>query len=553
MDKQELAEELSNNFSYLKTERAKFESEWETCENYVAPSVFGFNNTERERPKRPTRFTSRPSNFFKILVTGLVGYSASPNIVWLKLSLEDEKALDSYGVKDWLESVERVIYAELNRTNFYVNLPKLVSSAGLYGHGVMLIDESPDLKMRFTVIPTADIYLDTDDNGNPDTIYRVINLTLRQAVIKFGKENLSSDLQLDYEDKARWNKNVEILHATYKRSSYNPEQKDGKNKEWASVYMETAKKHIIKESGYDTNPYAVFYWDQIPGTAYSESPASHALSDVKVLNKTNEARLKVAQLSAEPPMNVPESMRGQESVIPGGMNYMDKTGQVMSPVQTGANFPITLQVTEYTENCIKDWFHVDFFLTLQNQQRVLTATEVLELQGEKAATLAPLIVNLNSALSSCVERIVSILSTQNKLPMPPQALVENNNFLKIDFVGPLAQAQKKYHSTGGAAQALNFITPVQQLSPASMDWIDFDLFVKEMLESQGMPQRIIREQDDVDKIRAVRAEQQAQMQQQQMQMEQQKNLLGNLNKLNEPIKQGSVMQELTNQLKGGFE
>ena len=44
-----------------------------------------------------------------------------------------------------------------------------------------------------------------------------------------------------------------------------------------------------------------------------------------------------------------------------------------------------------------------------------------------------------------------------------------------------------------------------------------------------------------------------QSQQQQMQMEQQKNLLGNLNKLNEPIKQGSVMQELTNQLKGGFE
>ena len=55
------------------------------------------------------------------------------------------------------------------------------------------------------------------------------------------------------------------------------------------------------------------------------------------------------------------------------------------------------------------------------------------------------------------------------------------------------------------------------------------------------------------KIRQQRAEQQAQMQQQQMQMEQQKNLLGNLNKLNEPIKQGSVMQELSNQLKGGFE
>lgn len=553
MENQELAEDLSNTFSYLKTERAKHEAEWETCENYVAPSIYGFNSSEKDRPKRPIRFTSRPSNFFKILVTGLVGYSASPNIVWLKLSLEYEKDLESYGVKDWLESVEKIIYAELNRTNFYSCLPKFVSNAGLFGHGVLLIDESPDFGMRFTVVPIPDIYLDIDENGNPDTVYRTLTLTLRQLVAKFGLENISKELQIDYDDKTKWNKSVEVLHAVYKRKSYDPESADAKEKPFASVYMEIAKKHIIKESGYDTNPYSIFYWEQIPGTSYSESPASHALADVKVLNKTNEARLKVAQLSAEPPMNVPESMRGQESVIPGGFNYMDKTGQIMSPIQTGGNFPITLQVTEYTENCIKDWFHVDFFLTLQNQQRVLTATEVLELQGEKAATLAPLIVNLNQALSSCVARIISLLAIQGKLPTPPRRIFENKNFLKIDFVGPLAQAQKKYHSTGGAAQALSFIAPVQQFSPASMDWIDFDLFVKEMLESQGMPQRIIREQDDVDKIRQARAEQHAQMQQQQMQLEQQKNLLGNLNKLNEPIKQGSVMQELSNQLKGGFE
>lgn len=552
MENKDLAEEIANEYSYLKNERGKFEAEWSEVENLVAPSVFGFNTPEN-MPKRPTRFTSRPSNFFKILVTGLVGYSASPNIVWLKLSLEDEKALESYGVKDWLENIERIIYAELNRSTFYACLPKFVSNAGLYGHSVMLIDESQDFGLRFTVIPIKDVYLDIDDNGNTDIVYRTVNLTLRQAAVKFGVENLSSELQLDYEDKQKWNKNIEFVHAVYKRKNYNPEMKDGKNKAWASVYMEAGTNNIVKESGYDTNPYVIFYWDQIPNTAYSESPSSHALSDVKILNKTNEARLKVAQLSAEPPMNVPENMRGQESVIPGGFNYVDKTGQIMTPVQTGANFPITLQVTEYTENCIKDWFHVDFFLTLQNQQRVLTATEVLELQGEKAATLAPLIVNLNAALSQAVKRIISILSTQNKLPMPPQSVLEANNFLKIDFVGPLAQAQKKYHSTGGAAQALQFIAPVQNLSPASLDYVDFDVFVKEMLESQGMPQRIIRETEDVMKIRQQRAEQQAQMQQQQMQMEQQKNLLGNLNKLNEPIKQGSVMQELSNQLKGGFE
>ena len=82
-------------------------------------------------------------------------------------------------------------------------------------------------------------------------------------------------------------------------------------------------------------------------------------------------------------MNVPRTMKGSENVVPGGFNYYDKSDQLMSPIQTGCKFPISLQVTESMENHIGTGFMLIFFLTLQQQQRQLTATEVMELQGEK--------------------------------------------------------------------------------------------------------------------------------------------------------------------------
>ena len=112
----ELIEDITIRLEYLKTERAKREADWNEVQKWVAPSVLKFNSTEKI-PTRPKRFTSRPTNYLKTLVSGITGYSISPNILWQKLSLVDTDLLEQYGVKDWLEAAERVLYAEFARSN----------------------------------------------------------------------------------------------------------------------------------------------------------------------------------------------------------------------------------------------------------------------------------------------------------------------------------------------------------------------------------------------------------------------------------------------------
>ena len=86
--------------------------------------------------------------------------------------------------------------------------------------------------------------------------------------------------------------------------------------------------------------------------------------------------------------------------------------------------------------------------------------------------------------------------------------------------------------------------------PNSADFIDADELMKRALEGQGMPQAIIREDKDVEKIRQMRAEQEQAAQQQAQQAQMLDTIMkGNTTKAPE---QGSVLDGLNKQLAGGL-
>jgi hypothetical protein len=548
----ELIEDLTVRFEHLKTERAKREPDWKEVQQLVAPSVFNWNNPQEKIPKRPRRYTSRPTHYLKTLVSGMTGYSVSPNIVWMKLDFEDNGQADVYGARDWLEDVERVMYTEFKRSNLYTQISKFVECAADYGHAILLVDEQlKDNRLRFTTHKISEVYLDTNEYDDVDTVFRYYSMTLKNAAAFFGEENLSKARQLDYKDKKNWNQELTIIHAVYPRVDADGDAPGAKNMPYASVYIDEGQEHLLQESGYTEFPYAVFIWDPVIGTAYGESPAIHALDDIRLLNKIDEARIKITQMSSDPAYNVPDTMRGQEDVVPGGFNYYQSAGEVIQPIQTGQNYPITLEINQAIENRVKDWFHVDFFLMLQHEGRNnMTATEVMELQGEKAAVLSDLVVNFNAALQKIVSRSFNLLYRQRKIPPMPMDLMGSGARMKVDFIGPLSQSQKKYHESGGIAQGMQLLGNVAQVSPTALDVVDFDQLVKLGLQNAGVSQLIIREDDDIAAIRGERAAMQEQIQQQQLALEEQKNIMGNANKMNEPVKQGSLLEAINQQMGG---
>lgn len=548
---EDLLRDLTARYEELRETRVKFEGRWTEAQEFVDSSILDWNNLGNV-PKQPHRYSSLPCNYLNVLVNGLVGYSISPNIVWFKLSLSDQTLLDEYGVKDWLEDCERVMLAKFNSSNLYTQAAKFVTDAAVIGHSVLLIDE--DIKkrrLRFTKLPANEVYMDINEYGEVDTVYRRYNMTVRNAVHFFGLDKCSDKTKEDYKDVKKWNNVVEIIQAVQPREDYNPEYKDNKNKPYAVYWIDNSNHKIIDESGYDDNPYAVFQWSRYPGFAYGTSPAQDAISDIRGLNIAKKTSWTIAQTSAEPPMKISEDIR-EVNITPRGHTYVTGADQIVEAIRTGENYPITLQVLEDMKQDIRDWFNVDFFLMLQQKTAQMTATEVMELQGEKAATLSNLIVNLNESLLKIIQRSFDILMNAGELPPIPQALQQQATSMKVDFVGPLAQAQKKYHTMGGTLQALNVVGPIMQMYPNAGDFIDGDELMKSAMEGQGLPANIIREDDDVQKIREerIKAQQEEQAKQEQLAMAQ--TLMQNANKMNEPVQQDSIMQQLNNQIGGAF-
>ena len=551
-DKEELIKTLETRWQQLKDNRAKFEGYWTEAQTYADNVVMQWGKPG-EVPDRPKRFTSKPFQYNKTLVAGILGYAVSPSLVWFKLGMENANLLKEYGVKDWLEQCESVLLAMFNRSNFYKETNPAVKDSTCIGHGVIHIEEDiENARIRYTHFPANEIFLDVNGYGEVDTCFRWYADTLRNIVDFFGEDNVSDKMRREIQEPSHWNDSYEILMCVYPRENYNPDFKNAKNMPFACIYLDLKDRHILKESGYREFPFAVFEWERYSGFAYSSSPAQDAMPDIKALNIIKKSSLQIAQTSAEPPMMASQEMHDID-LSPRGITYLPTKDSRLEPVRTGENYPITLQELANYEQAVKDWFYVDYFLALQERNQQMTATEVMELQGEKAATLSTFIVSLNEFLSNIIQRSFNLLMRANMLPPPPMALIKQNAIIKIDFTGPLAQNQKKYHQMGGTVQALNAVGPIMQMFPNAGDFLDGDELMKSTMEGMGMPQNIIREDDDVRKIREerIKAQQEAAAQQQQMAMAQA--LMQNANKMGEAAQEGSMMSEINKKLAGGMD
>ena len=550
MENEELLRNLKTRWEQLKDNRAKFESNWTEAQNYADNVVLNWK-TPGEIPTRAKRYTSKPFNYNKTLVAGILGYAVSPSLVWFKLSLEDPKLLKGWGVKDWLEDCEKEMLAMFNRSNFYRETNPTVKDTTCIGHGTLFMDEDNDFRMRFTHFPANEIFIDINAYGEVDTCFRWYADSLRNVVSYFGEDNVCESMREAYKENTHWNDSYEILMCVYPREDYNLDLKDAKNMPFACVYVDIKNNYILKESGFNEFPFAVFEWERYPGHAYSSSPTQDAMPDIKALNIIKKSSLQIAQTSAEPPMLASQEMKDID-LSPRGITYKPTKDSTLEPVRTGDNYPITLQELANYEEAVKDWYYVDYFLALQQKQGNMTATEVMELQGEKAATLTTFIVNLQEFLSNIITRSFKLLMRAGRLPQPPLSLLQQNVILKIEFTGPLAQNQKKHHQMGGTVQALSAIGPIMQMFPAAGDFIDGDELMRSTMEGMGMPQNIIREENDVQKLREARAKAEAEAQAQQQQMEMAQTLMQNADKIAQAAQEEPGMTGLNRRLTEGM-
>src|ERR1051326_1691602 len=162
------------------------------------------------------------------------------------------------------------------------------------------------------------------------------------------------------------------------------------------------------------------------------------------------------------------------------------------------------------ENIDSAFFADVFLMMAMSDRREITAREIDERHEEKLLMLGPTLFRINEDVTDpLIDRTFNVMNRKGLIPPPPADLQGGD--LQVEYISPFAQAQKQLEVVA-LERFAGFVGQMAQYDPSVLDRVDGDELIGQYAEATGIPPKIVRSMDLVEKLRAQRQQQQ-QMQQ----------------------------------------
>lgn len=499
----------------LWTERSSWVTEWRDISETQQPRAGRFMVTDRNKGDRRNSVVDNTIVFAsRTLAAGLMSGMTSPARPWFKVEIKDKDLMESGPVKEWLHAVTGVLRAIFAASNTYGSLHSLYQELGLFGTGCDIMLPDYDNVTHHYPLTIGEYALATNSKGMVDTVCRQFQMTVAQMAEMFGLDNCSQTVR-DLFNKANYDTWVDVVHLIEPRRDRDYGKRDGKNKKFASCYIEPGKddsNEYLREAGFDKFPALAPRWVVTGNDVYGTGPGMDGRGDNKQLQHHQTRKGQAIDYQTNPPIQVPTRYKeAARARLPGGVFYVDSVGPSQG-VKTA--YEVNLNLGDLREDIIdvrarinKAYF-VDLFMMLANDTRSgITATEVAERHEEKLLMLGPVLERLhNELLSPLIDNTFDFAVKAGILPPAPPEIEDMQ--LSVEFISVLAQAQRAV-----AVQGLDrLVATVGQLAavwPEARHKLDPLQVVDEYGEAYGVNPRIIVPDDRAAK--AIEAEKQQAM------------------------------------------
>lgn len=507
-------------------ERKNFESIWDIITEFITPTQYkSFGATQTAGIKTTRRiFDSTAIKSNQDLSAAIHSTLTNPATQWTKLRFTNDELNNDPEAVSWLQQSNKLLHQELNESKFDQEMSKFYLLFPALGTSILFHEEKP-LKedgtfggFRFRAIHLSEIAFSENSDGVPDVAYRKFQITARQAVERFGKENVSQKI-LDCME-VNPDKEFDYIHALSPRDPAEVDSSSAivapENRAIASVYVNAEDGTISEEGGYHEFPLHIVRWETMPNEVYGRGPGQTAIPDVRTLNKLKEHSLEQQALALRPPLLANQrAVLGTLDVRPGAIGIV-KDINGLKELQTSARFDVAQLSAEELKNSIRQIFFLDKLLLPPREEiGEMSATEVIERTEQMQRVIGPVISRLNSELlQPLVLRSFKMLLRGGRLPEPPASLQGLGLDLDISFVNQLARAQQ-FQDVSNIQSFAQQIGMLAQLDPSAVDLLDVDAAIKHIGKIMGIPEEVITNDKDV----AATREQRAQLQQAQLAME----------------------------------
>ena len=514
------ADQLIQDYEQALSRRRNFESYWQTLHDYFYIESADVNKTYSQGNELDAGnlWDSTTLECSDVFASGFMNYLTPPTSKWSRLRHRNPEYASNKAVSNYLEEVMEEVNYAIGRSNFYDQMFPAYKSSGVYGTTALFEEEDILDDIRFYNMPLKQVCVVEDARSRVNKFYIEFEYTANQAAGRWGEDKLSTEMKEEIKNqKGDSNKHKFLLYIA-ERHKREIQKSDKKNLPIEATWIDIKGRMTVEESGYNEFPAFCHRFDKRPFIPWGFSPAMKALPFARLLNAIAKTNLRAMMKATDPPIAVPHNaFLAPFNMNPRAINaYKKEVMDSGKDIFAFGNFGdpgIGLNAVEYYSGKVKTLMYQDVFLAFSNITKDMNNPEIMERINEKMTMLGPAVGRyLDEVLSPIIQRTIGILARRGKLPEQPVEVMMDPSF-EIDFVGVLAQAQRRAE-LNTLVTGLTMVGNMAQYAPEVLDNIDPDKVTQEVWSITGAPVKVLRDDDEVRKIREGRAE--ASMQQQQL-------------------------------------
>jgi hypothetical protein len=527
-----IADALLERHQALATLRLPWETLWKEIADYVMPRRSqGMNGgtlaPSVERESRLFDTTAVQANM--ILANGCLAWMSPQESPWF--GYEPPQGRDSDVARRWLSDATERTRQAMALSNFYTSIHEFYLDRSAFGTAALYVEPGTKSALNVQCWPVGTFVIDEDAEGNVDTVIREFELTVRQAMQKFGEKCSARVRDLAGQGGAKLHEKVKFLHCICPRTR--EEMASGSDAQGrmpvASVYLERESRHVCRVSGYEEMPVMVsryLEWGSGLGALYGWSPAFSALPEARQVNFLQKMMDALAEKMAFPPVMAPDELEGEIDSSAGGVTYFDRTLAATQAMprewQTTGHYDVGLERVRERQGAINRAFHTELFQMFSQIEKQMTAREVAERASEKLIQFSPTFSRMTVELfNPLMERLFGILLRSGKFGDVPREMLEAHGngmgFVPVPdvhYTSRIAQSLRATHSVA-MQRTVELVSAIAPMEPSVVKHFDWGGAIREDALNNGMPAKFVRPLDEVQEEMAAEAEAAMMAQQQQ--------------------------------------
>lgn len=500
---------LTKRWGVLDTDAINFKNHWQRCYEYIVPRKDDVIATRMPGDDRESDlFDTTAILANEQLGAALHSMLTNPEVRFFEISFGDPALDEDPAVKQWCRDVGDRIFRVLNRSNFQTEIFEIYVDIGAIGTACLYMEENEEFTVQFSARALKEIRVDEDATGLIDTVFRVFKLTAHQIVQMWPNGNIPAEIKklADENDNTKF----DILHAVEPLHYLSDQQLSMKLKmkkqKYSSQYVLKNHDFIIHQSGYREFPYAVPRWSKTTGEKYGRGPGMQMLPDIQMVNAMMLTLIQGAQKTVDPPLMVADdSVIGQVSLTPGGLTVV-RPGALndmpIKPLITNAQVELGDKMVEAVRQRIRAGFYIDQ-LQLPKESPQRTAEEVRQIAEEQMRLLGPVLGRQHfELLRPMIARVFDIMVHRDEIPAAPEK-IQGKEF-EVRYSSMIARAQR-LNEAQDIVRALQIFGQIAQVDPSIKDVTKTDEIGRELWDIFGNNPKLLRDKQELDKIRAQQA------------------------------------------------